>query len=127
MTYYVFSIGSNYGAKHENVEDACRWLSGFLGEFKKSTVYETNPLKGKGANYANAVVSGYYLGDFNELYNRCKEYEKSMGRTADMKKEGFIPIDIDIVIADENILRRRDFDSLYFKKGFDEINYNRMT
>lgn len=61
----VLSLGSNCGDRERSVGEAMTWLSGILGDYMESEIYETLPVGHSGANYMNAVVSGSYPGRRN--------------------------------------------------------------
>ena len=70
----------------------------------------------------NAVVSGKFEGTPDELDLILKNYEKEEGRDKQCRERGEVPIDIDIVIAEEAIIKEWDFRQKFFQIGFSEIN-----
>ena len=70
----------------------------------------------------NAVVSGKFEGTFDELDIILKNYEKEEGRDKQCRQRGEVPIDIDIVIAEETIIKEWDYRQKFFQIGFSEIN-----
>ncbi len=121
-TSVVISLGSNYGDRRKAVEEAKTWLSDLLDNYKHSETYETLPVGRLGNNYYNSVVSGIFHGSKVELENKCKEYERSRGRDEASRAINRVPVDIDIVIADGEIIRQRDFSCNFFQKGYKEIS-----
>lgn len=117
----VLSLGSNYGDRRGNVEDAMEWLVGVLEEEMCSEIYETLPVGHVGSNYFNAVVAGVFKGSVDELNSLCKEYEISHGRDDESRRLKRVPVDIDIVIAGEEVLRPRDYRCPFFRKGYEAI------
>lgn len=121
-TFYI-SIGSNVEHADRRVNDAIRMLCDTFDSAAHSSIYTTKPLGGKNvADYTNAVVRGISPLDFEELNPRLKEYERKCGRTPEKSERGEIEIDLDIVVADGEILRKRDFDAIHFQKGYREMN-----
>lgn len=71
--------------------------------------------------YMNAVISGYIDIPFETLNANLKEYELKHGRDSEARKKGEVPIDLDIVRWNGEIIRPRDYASDYFRKGLTEI------
>lgn len=123
-TSVVISLGSNFGDRRIAVEEAKIWLSCLLSDFKYSETYETLPVGHLGSNYYNSVVSGIFHGSMDELERKCKDYENSRGRDNASRALKRVPVDIDIVIADGEVIRPRDFSCNFFQKGYKEISGN---
>ncbi|MFG6428015.1 2-amino-4-hydroxy-6-hydroxymethyldihydropteridine diphosphokinase [Lepagella muris] len=120
----VLSLGSNCGDRERSVGEAMTWLSGILGDYMESEIYETLPVGHSGANYMNAVVSGSYPGSLSDLEMACKEYERSCGRDEESRREKRVPVDVDIVMADGEILRSRDYACSFFQQGYRQLTDN---
>lgn len=117
----VLSLGSNVDAREVFVADAIRWLKGVMRVDGCSAIYSTEECHGCDRIYSNSVVSGEIacsVGDFNIL---LKSYELSMGRDEEARKKGDVPVDLDIVIADDTVLRPKDFSRRFFQIGFEMI------
>lgn len=56
-----------------------------------------------------------------ELERLSKQFEISLGRDAQARTRGDVPVDIDIVVFDGKIMRERDFESEFFRIGYMEI------
>ena len=117
----VLSIGSNCGPRHDAVEEAMAWLSGLLDRFMASDIYETDAIGHEGPKYMNAVASGVSSMTLEELEACCKRYEREFGRDDLSRIEKRVPIDIDIVVADGRVLRPRDFNCEFFRRGYMEL------
>lgn len=119
----VIGLGSNYGNRYKSVADAIAWLQHRLSEVNTSDIYET-PAYGKdGDPYMNAVLIGICLsGDSLENFEKkCKEYELCCGRDEEARRQNHVPIDIDIVMAGQKILRPNDFSRQFFQIGYTRI------
>lgn len=119
---YIISVGSNIVDGESAVADAVRWLQDCLSVEAISSIYSTPPLSGQGSNYFNLVargVSSYSLDDFKVL---SKEYELRYGRDDNSRRLGVVPIDIDVVVYNNDVVRPRDYEAEYFKIGFAEIS-----
>lgn len=122
MVSVVISIGSNYGDRIANVSEAMKWLSKeILVESRSSDIYETPCALDEGHDYMNGVVAGFYQGTGFSLEETLKEKEHLMGRTSELRKQKLVPIDLDIVICDGEILKEWDYRQKFFKIGYEQI------
>ncbi|MGN0237916.1 MAG: 2-amino-4-hydroxy-6-hydroxymethyldihydropteridine diphosphokinase [Lepagella sp.] len=119
MLSVVLSVGSNVG--YDEVKSAVEWLSQELKDFQASTLYRTPALQGVGNPYVNAVVIGMISESCEAFNRRLKEYELSCGRDDAARAAGVVPIDIDIVIVDGNVVRPRDYAHSFFQIGYNQL------
>ena len=117
----VFSIGSNYGDRFANVTYGLNWLSNFLTHFKCSTIYATPDCHGGSREYLNAVAYGVTDISPQQIETICKKIELECGRDESMRNLGNVPLDIDLVVYESQILRPKDFNCAFFKIGYDMI------
>lgn len=117
----VVSVGSNCGDRTENVRAALEWLSSHIANTRCSDIYETPEIHGKGSPYMNAVLVGSTPLDIAELNDTFKKYELSQGRDADARAAGMVPIDIDIVVWDGEVIRSGDYAASFFKLGYSQL------
>lgn len=113
----TLALGSNMEPKLSRVLSAISWLSEVCEVECATRPYETPPLGGGSRSYCNAVVRVRYAGELEDLERLVKGYEIAMGRDEECRSLGLVPVDIDIVMADGRILRQRDYDAFYFRKG----------
>ncbi len=59
--------------------------------------------------------------DIDQIKNLYKTMEKQAGRMPDSKQTGEIPLDIDSVVWNDEIIRPRDWEQSYFQKGLNMI------
>lgn len=117
----LLCIGSNCGDRTVNVESALEWLVGIMSDFRHSSIYATPDCHGGKREYLNAVCLGKTFLNATELDKLCKEFELSLGRNYAARKAGDVPVDVDIVVFDEDILRERDYASEFFRIGYKEL------
>lgn len=122
MVSVVISIGSNCGDRKKSVEEAINWLKTVLIQTKISSIYETPCAMKSGKPYMNAVVSGFYQGTGFQLDDAIKEKEHEMGRTSECREKGEVPVDMDIVVCDGEVLRDWDFRQKFFRLGYSQIH-----
>lgn len=122
MNELVLSIGSNSSDCQEQMNACIEWLHKILSEIKFSSIYETQAINGIDNAYLNGVVSGKVEKNYQEIHFIMKQYEIDRGRTVESKNNGSIPIDIDIVIWNGQVLRERDYNQSYFQIGWKQLN-----
>ena len=122
MNTYVLSIGSNAVDKEERLAFGFDELRSRLVVVARSEAYVTPALNGRDADYLNAVAVVQADIDFDSLNVLLKQIETLGGRTPQSKMSGVIPLDLDIVIANDIILRPVDYNREYFKIGWNELN-----
>lgn len=122
MVSVVISIGSNCGDRRTKVKTAIEWLSTILIQIKKSDIYETPCALKTGKPYMNSVIEGYFQGTGIELEELLKTKEHEMGRTPECRAGGEVPIDMDIVICDREILKPWDYRQKFFLIGYTSIH-----
>lgn len=118
MIEVIVSIGSNCGDKEKSVRMALKWLTGILENSSESEIYITPAAGNSTGEYANCVVKGEYCGDYEELNGLLKVYEENFGRDANCRKNGMVPIDIDIVMASGEIVKPWDYRQEFFQTGY---------
>lgn len=121
MVSVVIGIGSNCGSRIDLVNEAIGWLKTILVQTKCSEVYETSCALKTGKPYMNAVIRGYYQGTGIELEDLLKDKERVMGRSSKCREKGEVPIDLDIVICNEEVLKPWDFRQKFFQIGYSQI------
>ena len=123
----VACLGTNCTGEKEftaAVDDVCRRLSGESG-YICSCIYPSADADfpvGADARYSlNAVFEFETDMDIAGLHGLCKSIELEYGRDMTSRLHNRVPLDIDIVIADGEILRPRDYAQEYFQSGYTEI------
>lgn len=121
MNFVVLSLGSNSADKIQKMKICINDLKDVFVDVKVSSVYETESLNRIDNSYLNAVLSGYCNDGFDVIKARMKQYEIDSGRTKESKLKGNVPIDIDIVLWNGDIIKENDFKQSYFQIGWNEI------
>lgn len=121
MNKVVLSIGSNSQDKNIQMTQALKWLSYNLNNCYQSSIYSTPSINGMGDDYVNAVIIGETELELSELTHLMKQYEKDSGRTPESKFKASIPIDIDVVIFNNVIIKKKDYNFNFFQIGYKEL------
>lgn len=114
-------LGSNSADKYRQIETAIDFLRQNLDEVKVSSIYETDALNSIDQPYVNSVVTGLTRLDESCLVDCLKKWERASGRCQARNEAGDIPIDMDLVVMGESVLRQKDFEREYFMKGYREL------
>lgn len=118
ISQIVLSLGSNCGDRETNVREAAAWLGMHLSGMRCSGIYETPEVHGNGSPYFNAVVIGETDNDYETFNQELKHYELLAGRDDTCRRMGLVPIDIDIVVWNGDILRPFDYSARFFTIGY---------
>ena len=125
MNHAYLSIGSNTGDRKLNVQRAIELLSSnHIDVLDDTDIYETPCCHGHGPDYLNTVIHVGCERNLSEVTSLTKQIERQMGRTPQDKGTGIVPIDIDVVIWNSQIVRPTDYDHEYFKKGYRILNHD---
>ena len=106
---YFLSLGSNLGEKAENLERALLLLEeAGVKIVRHSSLYETQPVDlASQPWFYNQVVEAKSELNPHDLLGVIKDIEKRMGREM-LRPKGPRLIDIDILLAEENVLQTED-------------------
>lgn len=121
MNNIVISIGSNHRDRDVFVDQCIDFLRQRFSDVRVSATYVTPAANGRDADYLNAVAECQCADDHDRTKALLKLYETAHGRTPLSKSQGVVPIDIDIVMWNGEVLRQRDFDQNYFQIGWKQL------
>lgn len=121
MTEAVISLGSNFFAD-ENLNRTKMLLKEHFSILAESSILFTQPhgkqYKNTFSNQAVKIQSSHTKIDTISIF---KHIEKQLGRTPQSKSEGVIPIDIDLIIWNNEITHPDYFRFNFVKQTVDEI------
>lgn len=121
MNSFVISIGSNTKDREWQMKYGIEWLKHNFSVNRTSSIYNSVAINGRDSDYLNAVMSACTKKSLDETSALLEQYETVCGRTPASKLEGCVPMDIDIVIWNGELLRQRDFGQQYFQRGWQEL------
>jgi 2-amino-4-hydroxy-6-hydroxymethyldihydropteridine diphosphokinase len=84
----------------------------------QSDIYDTPPFSGVGSDYVNTVVAISTDLTLETIDALCKEYERHEGRDDTCRSRGIVPIDMDVVIYGDTIVRPHEVSRYYFQQGY---------
>lgn len=118
MNKVALSISSNVPCGTDDISTAATWLRTLLCQFRISSTYST---QSRTATYCNAVAVGTCHHTADQLNQLFKAYELAHGRDDKARQEHVTPIDIDIVVFNDTVLRKWDFNQQFFKIGWTQL------
>lgn len=90
----------------------------FHGNVQFSHYYETDGVgSGEGKKYINEVAIGETELSYLDIRNELKQFESDLGRTIETKKQGIVPIDLDLIKLGDSIYKAKDLEQEYVKIG----------
>lgn len=118
MNRALISLGANSPDKHRQLQQAIATIEHMATITARTPIYET-PAEGStaAAPYANALLRIVTPIPYEELRATFKHWEQEAGRTPQSKLQGIIPLDIDIVVWNDKLLKERDMHYDYMKLG----------
>ncbi len=121
MNKVIFSLGSNSDDREAQMRKTISHLMSIFENVKVSAIYETLALNGKDAPYFNAVMIVDTELDYEAVVRCSKEWELKSGRTKESKDKGVVPIDIDVVVWNNNVVKEKDFSCSFFEEGYKQL------
>ena len=109
----------------ENIKECIRLIRAKADLVFFSEIYETKP-EGMHlhANYKNCVGQIETALSFEEWHQYVKSIELDFGRTPLLRQQGNVPIDVDIVVWNQQVLQLQDLTMNYMKFGLDFLRQN---
>lgn len=117
----IFCLGSNIDDRRQRIEKACQWIASVMTVEAQSDIYDTPPFSGVGSDYVNTVVAVSTDLTLEAIDALCKDYERREGRDDKCRKSGIVPIDMDVVIYGDTIVRPHEISRYYFQQGYSQI------
>ncbi len=115
MTHHaILGIGSNVPPRLDNIGRALSLLALYGDVMDVSEPVESADDTGLGAPYINVAVAFRTCLDSARLAEHISGIEHALGRTDDSKAAGTMPLDIDTVVWDGNIVSTYDYNRPYF-------------
>ncbi|MBR3951533.1 MAG: 2-amino-4-hydroxy-6-hydroxymethyldihydropteridine diphosphokinase [Bacteroidaceae bacterium] len=120
MTKALISLGANTPDKKQRLTDTIDAIARIAKIVANTPIYET-PAEGSTATkpYANALILIETEAEYDELRATFKQWEAQAGRTPESKAQGIIPLDVDIITWNDMVIKERDMEFNYMKKGLE--------
>jgi 2-amino-4-hydroxy-6-hydroxymethyldihydropteridine diphosphokinase len=121
---YIIGISSNYDSE-QNIASALAKLQSLFVDLICTNFIKTNPI-GMPDEMAFHNGLAHFFSDEEPKAIKLifKKIETELGRTSDKKKNGIIPIDIDIIVWNDTIVSK-DIERDYVQELLSELKINR--
>ena len=125
MNEMIISLGSNMAQGEYNMRGAMVTIEAFAASARFSPIYESDDASAHATpgspRYKNCVGIIKTPLAVDEWTVRFKQLEREAGRTEAMRRAGCVPLDIDVVSCNGEVLRPKDFEKEYFRRGMEMI------
>lgn len=121
MNVAVLSLGSNSPDKEQQMRNAVKQMKHLFNSVAISDFYEVPAFNGKDAPYLNAVMVVSTAMSINDVNSLLKRWEVKCGRTPESKQKGIVPIDLDIVMWNSEVIRPVDYSRSYVSIGIAQL------
>ena len=122
MHSILLSLASNY-EQEKNLSEAREALAQVLVSPVYTSAIWTEPYgKKKGSLYLNQLVYAQTDLDCDELNSRLKEIEKAQGRNDEARRQGLVPVDLDLLQYDQQLFHLRDWQRPYIQQLLPELS-----
>lgn len=116
----VLCVGANLNGE-SNVPLALAIIAGMMTDVRKSEIYSTPAVGGGERPYVNAVVEGDVCMEMEAFNGLLKKMELDFGRTPEARSAGYVPLDVDIVMWDDTVVRPNDYSQRFFQIGYSSL------
>ncbi len=121
MNRLILSLGSNSTDREWQMSQAIDRMKQLFNKTVVSETYEVPAYNGVDAPYLNAVMVATTAMSLEETTAALKQWETLCGRTPASKLQGVIPIDIDVVVWNDEVLRPVDYSRSYVSLGISRL------
>lgn len=122
MKTCIICIGSNHNPA-SNIKKAVETLSSLFPDiiWGDTVVTAAEGVPVSVPDYHNRAAVFSTSMDVSSLKHRFKEIEKACGRGSDSKSTGFVPLDIDLLQYDGDILKPLDMQKEYVRRALSSL------
>ena len=124
MNKFILSIGTNSPDREWQMSHAIKQLKQIFKKTTFSEIYEVPAHNGIDAPYLNAIMVGTTNLSLDEANRALTHWETICGRTPASKQQGVIPIDLDIVVWNNEVIRPVDYSREYVSRGISSLLYD---
>lgn len=121
MNTLILSIGTNSPDREWQMTHAMKRMKQLFKKTVISDIYEVPAHNGIDAPYLNAVMIASTTMNMDEATVALKQWETVCGRTPASKQQGIIPIDLDIVVWNDEVVRPIDYSREYVSIGISRL------
>lgn len=120
----ILAMGSNY-RRHANMQKAMMLIGQNLQAAVFTQAIDTEPIGMETDMFLNAMASAQTTLSIDETIAMLKDIEAKCGNTAELRQEGKIVMDIDLMQYDGERLHKNDWNRPYIKHLHKELDNKR--
>lgn len=121
--HIIVALGSN-DRPEQHILQATNELNRLLEEVCWSPAVYTLPIAcSNPSSFLNKVAVAKTSMEIDELHALFKQIEQRMGRTAEGKRQGIIPIDIDLIRWNDRLLKPDDYRRDYVQEALAQLSF----
>ncbi len=121
MNKLLLSIGTNSSDREWQMSQAIKQMKQIFKKTITSEIYEVPAHNGIDSPYLNTVMLATTPMPLEEVVAALKQWETICGRTPASKQQGVIPIDIDVVVWNNEVIRPIDYSRSYVSIGVNQL------
>ncbi len=115
--HFILSLGSNEDAEI-HIASACHHLETLFPAIYFSEAVYTPPINCPASKpFLNCVACATTVCSLKEVYAILKNMEENAGRTPESKAQGIVPLDIDVLKWNNDILKPADMERDYIREA----------
>jgi len=107
-------LGSNVPDRDWRLANAVAEITRIANILARSDIFISPDRSGLGAPYANIAIQCATELTCEQIRAAISGIETRLGRTPQSKLSGIMPVDIDLVIWDDTVVSKSDYDTPYF-------------
>lgn len=116
---FSICLGSNTDDGQSHIENAVSKIADVAYISAQSDLYTSPSYNGIGKDYYNKVIMGSTAMPLQQFIDYTKQIEVDCGRTQQSKRQGIVPIDIDVVTWNSETIRPIDASRPYYIYGLE--------
>lgn len=123
MNWALICLGSNTPEGEANIETCLEFIRIRANYYAASQIYQTEPEgEHRHAKYKNCVVQIFTTEPHEIWERRFKMLEQQLGRDQVARSQGVVPIDLDIISWNEEVIRPTELKKEYLRLGLAELS-----
>ena len=117
---FIIALGSN-SHQQQLIGMACDELKRLVPGISFTQMLWTDPINMQSTKFLNSIAWGETSMLLNELQPLLKQLERNLGDTPELRSQGIVRIDLDLLLFDRQQLHQQDWQRPYIKQLLKEV------